>query len=121
MRVHEQLCLRKNPKLAAWAAILFGVFGLIGLTNLHHNIDVGLFARIAYLIIAATFIALLKPMTCAVERVLVDAYATVWSALNRKLLSRRRQSLGREPFSTTRYSSGTQTWWSFRRLASIQL
>jgi len=68
--IHKRLCLRKNPSLAFWAAILFGVYGMIGLTNLHHKIDTGLFAKIAYLIIAVALIGLLKPMTCAVERVL---------------------------------------------------
>jgi hypothetical protein len=67
--IHKQLCLIKNPNVAAWAAFLFGAYGLIGLTTLHHKIDVGLFAKIAYLAIAVIFLALLKPMTCAVERV----------------------------------------------------
>ena len=65
--------------MAAWAAILFAAFGLTGLINLHDRIDGGLFAKIFYLIIAATFIALLKPMTCAVERVLCILFFAIYA------------------------------------------
>ncbi len=85
MGMHEQLCLTKEPKLAAWAAALFCAYGLVGLFTLHDTTDTSVIAGICYLVIAVIFLISLILMKCLVERavcaLLTAIYATDLSAV----------------------------------------
>jgi|ERR1035437_3888273 hypothetical protein len=77
MSIHDQLCLRRRPRLAVWGGILFGIFGISEVFSLHHRFGTSIISRLGYLAVTVCFLCLVTKARCAIERVILIVLSAI--------------------------------------------
>jgi len=77
--IHDQLCLRRHPRLALWGMVLFGLFGISEIFTLHHRLGTTATSRLGYLVLTAIFLSLAVKLRCAIERVVLMILSVIFA------------------------------------------
>lgn len=77
--IHDQLCLRRRPRVALWGMVLFGLFGVSEVSSLHHRLGTTDTTRFGYFVLTAIFLSLAVKFRCAIERIILIILSAIFA------------------------------------------